>query len=382
MKRLTSTASLLALLLALALPAAGSSAGAPPGVGGFAGALPGVGGFAGALPGVGGSAGALPGVGGSAVASPAGTSLAGASQAGVRALIVGVGEQEHYMFGDPHFQALGIHYARLSIGWNALTNSAQARELATWLSDARADGVHPLISFEQSSLPGHHKQLPTPAQLARQFRLLHARYPWVTDFATWNEANYCGQPTCQRPALVAAYYVQMRRICMACNVLAAELLDVPNMVRWVRGFRHALGREPGIWGLHNYIGANRLQTASTRALLGATRGAIWFTETAGVVARHNHSSHDFPESPAHAAAVTRFVFTHLARLSGRIARVYLYQWEAGTARREPWDSALIGPHGTPRPAFWVMVEELHTLGQLPTTLAAEALLATASRARG
>ncbi len=322
MKRLTSTASVLALLLALALPA------------------------------------------------------------GAHALIVGIGEQEHYMFGDPRFQALGIHYARLSIGWNALTNRAQARQLATWLGDAHADGVHPLISFEESSLPHLHKQLPTPAQLAHQFRLLHARYPWVTDFATWNEANYCGQPTCGRPALVASYYAQMRHICPTCNVLGAELLDVPNMVGWVRRFRHALGREPAIWGLHNYIGANRLQSASTRALLGATGGTIWFTETAGVVARHNHSAHDFPESPAHAAAVTRFVFTHLARLSGRIARVYLYQWNAGTSRREPWDSALIGSHGTPRPAFWVLVEELHTLGQLPASPAAEALLTKAVQARG
>jgi hypothetical protein len=240
--------------------------------------------------------------------------------------------------------------------------------------------VRPLIGYEHSWIAGRHRQLPGAAQLARQFRRLHARYPWVTEFATWNEANYCGQPTCRSPALVAAYYLQMRHICPACNVLGAELLDVPGMVAWVRDFRRALGYEPETWGLHNYIGANRLQSASTRALLSATRGQIWFTETGGVVARHNHSAHDFPESPAHAAAVTRFVFDRLARLSGRIKRVYLYQWDAGTHRREPWDSALIGPRGTPRPAFWVLVQELHVLGQLPASSAASALLAEAHRA--
>jgi hypothetical protein len=233
--------------------------------------------------------------------------------------------------------------------------------------------VQPLIAFEHSWIAGHHRVLPSLAQLARQFRALRTRYPWVTDFATWNEANYCGQPTCRSPAVVAAYYVQLRRACPACEVLGAELLDVPNMVAWVSRFRRALGHEPGVWGLHNYIGANRLSTASTRALLGATSAPIWFTETGGVVARHNRSAHDFPESPAHAAAVTRFVFNRLARLSARIARVYLYQWNAGTHRPEPWDSALIGPHGTPRPAFWVLVQELHTLGQLPATPAADAL---------
>jgi hypothetical protein len=306
--------------------------------------------------------------------------LALALPAGAHALVVGIGEQQPRMFADPRFQALGIRYARLSIGWNALESRAQSRALAIWLRAARADGVQPLISFEHSWIAHRHRQLPSAAQLARQFRALRARYPWVTDFATWNEANYCGQPTCHSPALVAAYYVQMRRICPACDVLGAELLDVSGMVAWVREERRALGYEPGIWGLHNYIGANRLQSASTKALLGATDGQIWFTETGGVVARHNHSSHDFPESPAHAAAVTRFVFDRLARLSARIKRVYLYQWNAATSPRGPWDSGLIGPHGAPRPAFWVLVQELHSLGQLPATPAAEALLASARRA--
>jgi hypothetical protein len=301
---------------------------------------------------------------------------------GAHAFLVGMGEQKPYMFSDPRFQALGIRYARITIGWNALENRAQARALESWLRAARADGVHPLIGFEHSWIAGRHRQLPSAAQLARQFRRLHARYPWVTEFATWNEANYCGQPTCRSPALVAAYYVQMRRICPTCTVIGAELLDVPNMVAWVGRFRRALGFEPEVWGLHNYIGANRLQSASTRALLSATRSQIWFTETGGVVARHNHSAHDFPESPVHAAKVTRFVFDRLARLSGRIERVYLYQWDAGTRRDEPWDSALIGPHGVPRPAFWVLVQELHALGQLPATPAAAALLEKGMRAEG
>jgi len=297
--------------------------------------------------------------------------------AGAHALAVGIGEQDPSMFADPRFEALGIRYARLSIGWDALESRAETGRLAAWLSAARADGVRPLISFEHSWRRSRRSRLPSAERFGAQFRRLHSLYPWVTDFATWNEANYCGQPTCHSPSLVAAYYLQMRRACPSCDVLAAELLDVGGMVSWVRAFRRDLGFEPGIWGLHNYIGANRFESASTRALLGATRGAIWFTETAGVVARHNRFAHDFPESPAHAAAVTRFVFDRLARLSPRVARVYLYQWNAGARRRESWDSALIGRRGTPRPAFWVLVKELFRLGQLPSTPAAEALLAQA-----
>jgi hypothetical protein len=304
--------------------------------------------------------------------------------------LVGIGEQDPAMFSDPRLSTLGIRYARLSIGWDALESRAEAARLAVWLSAARADGVQPLISFEHSWRASRARRLPSAARFAAQFRRLHSLYPWVTDFAAWNEANYCGQPTCGHAALVAAYYLGMRRVCPSCNILAAELLDVGGMISWVHSFRRALAFEPPLWGLHNYVGANRFQTASTVALLRATRGTIWFTETAGVVARHNHSAHDFPESPSHAAAVTRFVFDRLARLSPRIARVYLYEWNAaprsarvgrtGGARLghpPSWDSALIGPRGTPRPAFWVLVKELARLGQLPSTPAARALLAQA-----
>ena len=150
------------------------------------------------------------------------------------------------------------------------------------------------------------------------------------------------------------------------------------MVRSVDAVRHALGPEPGLWGLHNYISTpNRLSAASTKALLGATRGQIWFhPRRAGSSPARCAPPQDFPESAAHAAKVTHFVFQRLVPLSPRITRVYLYQWNAGAGRREPWDSGLIGPHGTARPAFWVLVRELHTLGQLPSTPAAKALAET------
>jgi len=306
--------------------------------------------------------------------------VAVAFPASAGALIVGVGDQQPYMFQDARFQALGIHYSRLSIGWNILQSRPEARALGRWLASARAAGVHPLIAFEHSWMRGRHRQLPSPAQFAAQFRRLHARYPWVSEFAAWNEANYCGQPTCRHAPTVAAYYRQIRAACPTCTVLGAELLDEPSMVGWLRSFRHALRREPQVWGLHNYLGANRLRAGSTEALLRATSAPVWFTETGGVVARHGpHRHHGFPESPSHAAKVTEFIFHRLARLSGRIARVYLYQWQAGSFPREPWDSALIALDGKPRPAFSVLVRELHQLGQLPETAAARALLASATR---
>lgn len=319
-----------------------------------------------------------------APAAPAGAAGSPAGESGETArqpspLAVGIGEQHPWMFGDPRFHALGIRYARISVAWDVLAHRRQRSALYAWLGAAHEDGVAPLVAFEHSWVRGRFRHLPSAAQLAGVVRSLRARYPWLTDFATWNEANYCGQPTCHSAGLVAAYYSRMRAVCPSCHILAAELLDVPGMVRWVGAERRALGHEPAIWGLHNYIGANRLSAASTRALLAATHAQIWFTETGGVVKRYNHSSHGFPESAAHAARVTRFVFERLVALSPRIARVYLYQWGAGNRRREPWDSGLLDPHDRPRPAFWVLVNELHRLGQLPATPAASALLASAHR---
>jgi hypothetical protein len=61
----------------------------------------------------------------------------------------------------------------------------------------------------------------------------------------------------------------------------------------------------------------------------------------------------FPESAAHAAKATRFVFDDLVPLSRRITRVYLYQWNSNPGPKT-WDSALIGPTGKPRPAYRVL----------------------------
>ena len=276
------------------------------------------------------------------------------------ALVIGVGDQTPQMFADPRFLALQIHNARISVAWDTFTNRRETAALDSWLRAARADGVQPLISFDHSFLRSRHRVVPTPAQFAHVLRIIRARYPWIHDFAVWNEANYCGEPTCHHPELVASWYRALRRTCPQCNILAAELLDEPNMIPWVRAFDHALGFQPAIWGLHNYLGANRLQTRSTLALLHDTTSRIWFTETGGLVSRHNNSHADFPQSPAHAALVTHFVFDRLARLSPRIQRIYIYQWNAGPGRREVWDSGLVGPgpRFAPRPAFDVFVREL------------------------
>jgi hypothetical protein len=271
------------------------------------------------------------------------------------AVTIGIADQKADMFSDTRFEASGIKYARLAVGWDVLTSPWQTAELDTWLNSARQDGVVPLISFSHSRT--NRRQLPTPERYLYEFRRFRARYPWVTEFATWNEANHCGEPTCHRPKLVAAYYRKLRLECTGCKVLAAEVLDMPNMVQWVRDFRRAARTEPRYWGLHNYLDVNRRRTSGTRRLLNATRGQIWLTETGGIVWRKNRRKVTFPESAKHAGEATKFLFDRLVPMSPRVSRVYIYHWNVEN-RLGTWDSALIGPRGTLRPAYHVVEREL------------------------
>jgi hypothetical protein len=289
------------------------------------------------------------------------------------ALVVGIADQKPDMFSDPVFAKLGVSYSRLAVSWDAMEHPWETQEVDTWLGDARAAGVMPLIGFGHSRVD--RRKLPTPSRFQYDFRRFRARYPWVTTFATWNEANHCGEPTCHRPQLVAAYYRARQRECPKCTILAAEMLDMPNMGSWIDSFQKHLGpaNAPRYWGLHNYIDANRLRTTGTRTMIRHAKGQIWFTETGGIVERRNRSKVGFPESAAHAAIATSWVFDELVPLSRRITRVYLYHWNA--VRGDNWDSGLIDPRGKARPALSVVRKVLRA-GQARERRRVRALAAT------
>lgn len=296
-------------------------------------------------------------------AVPAAAASAGAAttRAPSAPVVVGIAEQKPFMFTDPRFLRLGISEARYSVGWDVLTSDWQTEQLTQWLGAARLAGVRPLITFGHSRTEGRRRALPSPERFKYEFRRFRERFPWVTEFATWNEANHCGEPTCHRAPLVAAYWRKLRQECPSCTILAAELLDMPNMVDWTVRFILAAGVQPPQWGLHNYLDANRRRRRGTERLLGVTTGELWFTETGGIVARRNRSkTAGFDESPAGAAGATRWLFDRLVPLSPRITRVYIYHWSSSTPG-DTWDSALIGPDDVPRPAFDVLSRRLGAL---------------------
>src|SRR3954468_2490558 len=265
-------------------------------------------------------------------------------------VIVGIGDQKPAMFGDPRLAWLGITHARLVVSWEVEQVPWERAQTDEWLAAAQAQGVQPLVGFGHSWPDDRRRILPSVAQYRAAVTDFHQRYPWVTDYIAWNEANHCSQPTCHHPARAAAYYDAMVDTCPACNVVAADVLDQNSAPEWLQTFRGALRHTPKIWGLHNYVDVNRLRSSGTRRVLAAIPGEIWITETGGLVRRkHYRNRIDFPESAAHAGKVTLYAL-RLAAVLPRVARMYLYQWSSLSAE-DRWDSGLISPSGKPRPGF-------------------------------
>jgi hypothetical protein len=288
--------------------------------------------------------------------------------------LVGVGDENTDLFSDPRFLALGIRYVRFYMSWDVLSslyrNHYRRNVLEAWLADARAEGLTPLITIDHSDRKGQGGHLPSVSQYSRAFLEFHRLYPWVTEFATWNEANYYGEPTAGNPKRVAQYYLALRRDCRTCTILAAELLDLNNpreavpMVKWARALVRDAHTQPAYWGLHDYASANVLSDASTKRLLDAVSGNIWLTETGGIVELPHHGKVGFPLTDSHEARVDNYILNTVTALSPRIQRVYLYEWRPAR-RKSSWDTALLNYNGTPRPAYDVLAKTLAAWGIEP-----------------
>jgi hypothetical protein len=269
--------------------------------------------------------------------------------------IVGMGEQSPDMFEDARFQATGIQHARLLVPYDLVKRGGWPLHSAdVWLARARRDGIEPLISFGHSMSKRRQFRLPSVRDYASRVAEFRARYPWVHEFSTWNEANLGSvQPTGRHPRRTAVFYRALKRQCTGCTVVATELLVTSNwrMWRWIRAFRHRAGRGRLIFGLHNYPDVTRLRSKATRLFLRRVKNAeVWITETGGIV-RHRRFKYD----EGRAARVIRHVF-RLTDAFPRITRLYLYNWRYDGNTR--WDSGLISDEGTERMGYYEFLDGL------------------------
>jgi hypothetical protein len=272
---------------------------------------------------------------------------------------VGISDQSAGLFADSRFRATGIRHARLIVPYDVVRRGGRQLWYAdTWLAAARVHGVEPLVTFSHSSRRRRQFRLPKVAAYSARVREFRERYPWVREYATWNEANLrTVQPTARYPRRTALFYRALRRQCAAagCRVLAVEVLLTGSWKtwRWVKRFRRAAGRGPHTWGVHNYPDVTRLGGRNTGIFMRRVpRDEVWFTETGGVVKFRKR----WPRDERRAARAVRHTF-RLAARSPRVKRIYLYNWRAD-ARNRRWDSGIIAADGTERRAYHELLDAL------------------------
>jgi hypothetical protein len=298
-----------------------------------------------------------------AVAVLAGCSLAANPSRSDAAVVVGIGDQLPNTFSDPLFQDLGIRYTRNFTAWNTALKESQARDLDGWIQAALAADVDPLISFSQavgSNCPRRPCVLPTVRQYTRAFRAFRRRWPQIRTFSPWNEANHRSQPTFKNPKRAAQYYNVVRKYCRGCKIVAADVIDEKNMVKWLTEFkRYAI--KPRLWGLHNYRDTNPRRGqrfGGTKTLLQTVKGKVWITETGGLVKFVLPDGRTlFPRSTGRAAKALRRTFSLAKRYRSRIKRLYIYNWN-GAGRRDRFDAGLVDANGRPRPGYRVVRQAL------------------------
>ncbi len=272
-------------------------------------------------------------------------------------LVVGISEQNPDIFGNRFYRRLGLRVARILVPWDTALRPGSRARVASWLAAAAGDGVEPLVAF--SRLPGDPIAPPAVSAYRRAFIAFTRAFPSVRDYTPWNEENHQAQPTFRRPARAARYYEVVRANCAGCRVVAADVLDSHNAVRWLNAFLLALhGPRPRLWGLHNYLDANHhhpIRSSETAKVLALVRGQVWLTETGGLV-----KSRVFRYNERRAARAIRYVFTIARAFRSRIPRVYIHNWHgvvnARQARQEPrsWDAGLTAPSGRLRRGYYAL----------------------------
>jgi hypothetical protein len=283
-----------------------------------------------------------------------------AAPAAAKAPIVGVGDQSPAMFSDPNFQKLGVKHSRLVLAWDWYKHPSLVYSTDTWMAAAQTAGVRPLVAFNVNwATKNGHRKAPSLFEYRKSFRLVRERYPWVSDFSAWNEANHTAQPTAKNPHLAARYYNAMRGDCRSCTIVAADVLDTRDMVTWVKKFKK-FARGARIWGIHNYKDANDA-TNTTKQLLKAVKGQIWLTETGGILRLKpsDGSRGGRKHTKTEQAKAVKRVYK-IAKSSRRIARVYFYEWAKKKGNR--WDSAFVEGNGALRPSYHALKRGLRSGG--------------------
>jgi hypothetical protein len=284
---------------------------------------------------------------------------------------VGVGDQNVAMFDSARWQSLKLKRTRYMVPWNWNRNAALTAEVTAYMNRARAARQQVLVTFTapwgcwngRRYSRSKACRAPSAAAYRKSFGAFDNRFPWVKTYSAWNEVNHASQPTYKKPGLAVRYYDVLRKQARKrkFKVMAADILDTSNMARYLRAFMRKAKGKPRLWGLHNYQDVNRRTSADTRLMLSMVPGQVWLTETGGIV-----KFQKFRYSPKRAAARTKWMLKLANRydsrqrgLRSKVTQLLVYRW-FGEPRGARFDAGLVGPTGSPRPAYRVFAKAART----------------------
>jgi hypothetical protein len=292
---------------------------------------------------------------------------------------VGIGDQGVGTFDVPSFQALNVKKVRYFIRWNAIDNPGELALADAYVNKAREKGVRVLMHISSDVLVRAQDarrqgiaaaKLPTVRQYRQKVGALVRRYGRSRlDWGVWNEANHDTQPTYNNPRRAAQFFLEMRRLCRGCKIVALDILDQKGaeryIQRWFRALPSSQRRRASIVGIHNYSDTNRYRSRGTRSIIRTTkrfnrRAKFWATETGGVVSFGS----SFPCNPANPAPAERrqdravkYMFRLTKQFRRDIQRLYIYNF-VGTDCTTRFDTGIVRADGSPRPAYNTIRREL------------------------
>jgi hypothetical protein len=275
------------------------------------------------------------------------------ASAGAVKVTVGISDNSNAMFSSSLFPPLHVKQARLLVVWNAavLKDHTALNEARTWISDAQAAGVSPLVDFlADPGAAGNH--IPTVNEYTQAVKAFIKDFPTVKQYIPWNEPDFNYRKLSKEPLLAATYFNILVQACKGCTVAAGDLyLDAQHLGAWIKAYAKGLHYRPAAWALHPYDDVQGHTSSQVQVMMKAVKGPIWLTEISGVVRRGHWHGHNLTQSLTKQAADESYMFS-LAKKFPRIARVYHYQWQGNP--NVGWDSGLLNPDGSPRPVYYVL----------------------------
>ena len=279
--------------------------------------------------------------------------------------LVGIGDEQGEMFGNPLWQQLHTKIARYIAPYDAVAHSYSLDKAEVWIHEAEAHHQQVLVAFYHSEYTP--TRLPSVAAYQKDVAKFVKLFPHVKQYEAWDEANRGnerGQWSSPSAVTNAKYYQALIRVCHGCTVIGLDVLDaqyIEPTLQYISEFKQEIGRlrtiMPKIWGLHNYSDINRLESWRTNDLVHALGGDVWLTETGGIVKFGGGFPNKHGEGLTRSARVLKYMFG-VAASHAKIRRLYIYDWTGGNASTR-FDAGLMNAHDQPRPGYVVVCKQLH-----------------------